>query len=129
MRGYRIGFALAGAGVVIFVAAWLSGVFAPPAGEAPAGEAPAPVSRGLSFVGPLKSDTPGQSAGLFIGVNEFAKDDGIATLNFAVNDAIELAHLFVLELKLIPPKECSLCLGGSPSGDVAEKHLRELEGA
>ena len=46
----------------------------------------------------------GESAGLFVGINEFNEDDGLAELNFAVNDAIEQAHVFVRELKLIPAK-------------------------
>ena len=55
---------------------------------------------------PLTNTAPKGNAGLFVGVNDFTKDTGISPLNFAVHDAIELAYLFVVELKLIPPENC-----------------------
>ena len=68
----------------------------------------------------------GNSAALFVGVNEFNKDAGLASLNCAVNDAVEQAHLFVRELKLIPAQNCILCISGSPSTAIAAKQLELL---
>ena len=47
------------------------------------------------------------NAGLFVGVNEF-EDESIQSLRFAVNDAVAQAHLFVLELQLIPAENATL---------------------
>ena len=69
----------------------------------------------------------GDSAGLFVGVNEFDEDDGLASLNCAVNDAIGQAHVFVRELKLIPAENCILCISGDPSTGVAMTQLKLLE--
>ena len=69
----------------------------------------------------------GNSAALFVGVNEFDKDDGLASLSCAVNDAVGQAHLFVRELKLIPAENCILCLSGQPSTAIAAKQLELLQ--
>lgn len=57
-------------------------------------------------------------AGLFVGVNVFPEENSLTSLNFAVNDAVCLAHLFVLELKLIQPDRATLALSGAPTGDA-----------
>lgn len=80
-----------------------------------------------AFLKPLASEPPLENAGLFVGINEFPKDPGISSLHFAVNDAIELAHLFVFELKLIPAKQCFLCLGGTPADDDGRRQLDALK--
>lgn len=67
------------------------------------------------------------SSGLFVGVNKFDEDKGLATLNCAVNDAVEQAHVFVRELKLIPAKNCILCLSGSPTTDITRTQLKLLK--
>lgn len=66
------------------------------------------------------------SAGLFIGVNEFSEDKGLAELDFAVNDAIELAYMFVCELNLIPASNCILSISGAPTTVAAKKQLAIL---
>ena len=79
---------------------------------------------------PVADAAPGGSAGLFVGVNEFADPSGrVSNLRFAVNDAVELAHLFVLELRLIPPERCTLALSGEPDGERATAHLAALKAA
>ena len=75
---------------------------------------------------PVNKAASGDSAALFIGVNEFNKDTGLAPLSCAVNDAIGQAHLFVRELKLIPAQNCILCVSGSPSTAIAAKQLELL---
>ena len=65
-----------------------------------------------------------------MGVNEFTDRTGqVRNLRFAVNDAVELAHLFSLELRLIPPANVTLALAGDTSGDDAAGRLRALKEA
>jgi len=68
-----------------------------------------------------------QSAALFIGVNNFSEDNGLASLNYAVNDAIEQAYVFVHELKLIKPQNCILCLSGDPATPLVARQLKLLK--
>lgn len=68
-------------------------------------------------------------AGLFVGVNQFTEDSGLATLNCAVNDAVSQAHVFVLELKLIAPDRAFLALSGDVRGEDAERELAALKAA
>jgi formylglycine-generating enzyme required for sulfatase activity len=72
--------------------------------------------------------SPG-NAGLFVGVNEFTKDDRLKWLEFAVHDAVEQAYLFVFELKLIPAENCFLLLSGAPTAPQVRRHLEELKAA
>lgn len=68
-----------------------------------------------------------QSAGLFVGVNSFSEDNGLAGLTCAVNDAVEQAFVFVHELKLVKPENCILCLSGQPSTPLIAKQLELLK--
>ena len=70
--------------------------------------------RPTVLFGPLAKKAPQGNAGLFVGVNKFPRDAGLSELAFAVHDAIELAHLFVFELKLIPPRTVSYCSAANP---------------
>lgn len=65
------------------------------------------------------------SAGLFVGVSEFA-DSSLTTVPYAVDDAVDLAHLFVFELELIDPKKVVLLLAGQPQKLESQKRLDEL---
>ncbi|MFH5806923.1 hypothetical protein, partial [Alienimonas sp. DA493] len=79
---------------------------------------------------PVHDAAPAGSAGLFVGVNEFTDPSGkVGDLRFAVNDAVELAHLFALELRLIPAENCTLALSGEPEGDAATTRLAALRAA
>jgi len=84
---------------------------------------------GSSGLQPLASAAPSGNAGLFVGVNEFTKDRGIDALNFAVHDAIELAFLFVVELKLFPPENCVVLISGKPAENAAviQQHQQQLQ--
>ncbi|MGE0756406.1 MAG: caspase family protein, partial [Pirellulaceae bacterium] len=75
---------------------------------------------------PLNEAAPTGNAGLFVGINEFTVDRHISGLQFAVHDAIELAYLFVVDLKLISPRSCHLLLSGQSSADDVQRHLAEL---
>ncbi|NNJ27639.1 tetratricopeptide repeat protein [Alienimonas chondri] len=77
---------------------------------------------------PLQEAAPPGGAGLFVGVNEFTDPSGkVGNLRFAVNDAVELAHLFALELRLIPAANCTLALSGEAEGETAQAHLDALK--
>ncbi len=74
---------------------------------------------------PVSDDTT-RNAGVFVGINKFQEGSELKTLEFAVNDAIELAHLFVFELKLIKPENCTLLISGQPNGSDVRNHLQKL---
>lgn len=82
---------------------------------------------GASLFAPLSEEASAGNGGLFVGVNEFRADSGVPPLRFAVNDAVEQCYLFVVELKLLPAKQCVLALSGSPAGVVVSQHLEELK--
>jgi formylglycine-generating enzyme len=82
--------------------------------------------RGIAVVfEPLDQQSPPGNAGLFVGVNEF-EDPTLSPLQFAVHDAIELAHLFVGELKLIPASHAYLLLSGEPQAAAMRERLEDL---
>ena len=78
---------------------------------------------------PAKFDRE-QSAGLFVGVRLFTND---ATLDvpYAVDDAIGLAYMFVLDrrVRLVPPERVVLALSGQPEKPETRRQLRELKRA
>jgi formylglycine-generating enzyme required for sulfatase activity len=84
--------------------------------------------RGIS-VEPIAASAPGGNAGLFVGINQFNQDNSLQPLRFAVNDAIAQAHLFVIELKLVPPANCILVLAGEPTSEDARSQLADLDRA
>jgi formylglycine-generating enzyme required for sulfatase activity len=68
---------------------------------------------------------PRQSAGLFVGVREF-KDPTIPLVAYAADDAVDLAHLFTLELGLLDPKKVVLAISGEPQKPESRQRLAEL---
>src|SRR5689334_16616427 len=54
---------------------------------------------------------PTASAGLFVGVSTF-EDERILEIPYAVDDAVDLAHLFAIELGLVAPERAVLLLAG-----------------
>ena len=65
------------------------------------------------------------SAGLFVGVRDF-EDRDFTEVPYAVDDAVDLAHLFVFELDLILPGRVVLCLAGVPEKPESQQRLEEL---
>lgn len=82
---------------------------------------------------PLTPNAPTGNAGVFVGVNIFDKDEGLSNLAYAVNDAIETAYLFAIELNLIPASNCTLLLSGEPNDEgptkIVRQHLDQLKRA
>ena len=66
-----------------------------------------------------------ESAGLFVGIRKF-EDQEFSEVPYAVDDAVDLAHLFVLELELIDPKKVTLALSGEPQKPDSIKRLETL---
>lgn len=71
---------------------------------------------------------PTASAGLFVGVSRF-DDRRFAEVPFAVDDAVDLAHLFTFELGLIEPGRVVLALAGEVRKPETRSRLEELSGA
>ena len=91
-----------------------------------------PNPRGLAWVPADRTEGPHDptaSAGLFVGVRSFTSDDNLAELVFAVDDAIDLAHLFSLELGLLSPDRVLLALAGEPEKNESRQRLQEIETA
>jgi hypothetical protein len=68
---------------------------------------------------------PAASAGLFVGVSSF-EDERIYAVPFAVDDAVDLAHLFSLELGLVLPERTVLLLAGEPRKPESIERLERL---
>lgn len=106
----------------------------------PATSSPQPTGRTISL-GAMTNPTvealwkrenfhSGESVGLFVGVRQFyGLGDAasmIAEVPFAVDDAIDLASLFV-ELGLIAPGRVHLALSGEPQKKSSQKRLETLK--
>lgn len=68
-----------------------------------------------------------QSAGLFVGIGKFEYQTGLKQLEHAPDDAVALAHRFVVELKQVPPSRAQVVLAGKPKSVAAQRQLKELE--
>jgi hypothetical protein len=68
---------------------------------------------------------PAESAGLFVGIRKF-DDPEFIEVPFAVDDAVDLAHLFALELDLIAPQNVILALSGDPQKARSADALQAL---
>lgn len=85
-------------------------------------------AKTTAILKPLADRAAAANSAVFIGVNEFREDASLQGLRFAVNDAIEQAHLFVVELQLIPPGNCFVAISGAPTSDAEplRRRLKEL---
>lgn len=68
-----------------------------------------------------------ESAGIFAGVR-FFDDPELTEVAFAVDDAVDLAHLFTFDLALLPPEKVVLALEGEPQKESSQLALRRLLG-
>jgi len=89
-------------------------------------------NRGLSIRKVLKSAELEQygfnlasSSGLFVGVSQF-DDENFTEVPYAVDDAIDLAYLFVVELELVTAKNVVLALSGIPKKPGSAQRLKQL---
>lgn len=70
---------------------------------------------------------PGDSSGLFVGIRKFENDEQLAEIPYAVDDAVDLAYTFAIQLQLISPENVTLCLSGLPEKTISNARLRELQ--
>lgn len=104
------------------------------ASVAPSQSVPLPRAAGiLAQVLPReqRSFNPAESAGLFVGVRNFFDVDGrrstsLQEVPYAVDDAVDLAHLFVIDLALVSPTRTKLCLSGEPQKEESRRRLDRL---
>lgn len=68
---------------------------------------------------------PAASTGLFVGVSVF-EYSASWSLQFPVDDAIDLAHLFSVELELLHPSRVVLALAGEPRKTESRERLSRL---
>ena len=66
-----------------------------------------------------------ESAGLFVGVRNF-EDELFAEVPYAVDDAVDLAYLFAVELSLLAPERVTLALAGEPQKKLSQDRLQAL---
>ncbi len=81
-----------------------------------------------------RSYDPTRSAGLFVGIRKFGGSGDIPRSEFndipyAVDDAIDLAHLFTFELDLLAAEKVTLLLGGEPQSDESRGFRDALKAA
>ncbi len=97
--------------------------------DAPTRPARAQPSRGVTKLPIEARQAEGfdsaESAGLFVGIRHF-EDKEFLEVPFAVDDAVDLAHLFVFELELIRPGKVVLALAGEPQKTVSRGRLKQL---
>jgi hypothetical protein len=75
-----------------------------------------------------KSIDPKQSAALFVGIRDFPWDKTLATVPYAVDDAVDLAYELTMEQKpsLVDPKRVVLALSGKPQKSESQEKLKRL---
>lgn len=111
--------------VLTALIAVLRGTAAPPLREE---QAP----RGVCVPAEVASEKPpfdpAQSAGIFVGVRQFLLDGTLREVPYAVDDAIDLAHLLAIGLDpaLIPPARVHLALSGAPQKPESDRRLKDL---
>lgn len=73
---------------------------------------------------------PAQSAALFVGVREFPGDRTLPPVEYAADDAVDLAWTFALDerVRLVQPHRVVLALSGAPRKNASRDRLRELLG-
>jgi hypothetical protein len=73
---------------------------------------------------------PEQSRALFVGVSKFDKSE-LTDIQFAVDDAIDLAHAFTMnqDVHLVLPRHVTLAISGPPRKELSKARLRELTDA
>lgn len=68
---------------------------------------------------------PAASAGLFVGVSIF-EDKQFNPVPFAVDDAVDLAHFFTIELGAVLPERAVILLAGEPRKPESTERLEHL---
>ena len=72
---------------------------------------------------------PAESAGLFVGIGEFSDENQFTEIPFAVDDAVDLAYVFALDLRLVAPENVVLALSGDTQKPESRQRLEQLREA
>jgi tetratricopeptide (TPR) repeat protein len=99
------------------------------AGRGQADDASLAPAGGSQLFEPVVDEASAGNAGMFVGVGRFSNDDSLQSLAYATHDAVELAHLFVFELRLIAPRNCHVLLSSEPISETVAGHLDQLRKA
>jgi Caspase domain len=72
-----------------------------------------------------------ESAALFVGVREFPEDESLAVVQYAVDDAVDLAYVMAIERQppLVDPSRVVLALSGEPQKEESRRNLEILRSA
>jgi hypothetical protein len=93
------------------------------------GDPPEPPSRSISVVPEEarieKGFKASESVGVFVGVRHF-EDKKFAEVPYAVDDAVDLAYLFSIELELVHPRHVVLAIKGIPQKPESQDRLETL---
>ncbi len=83
------------------------------------------VSQELDTSSESLSDSfdPDESWGLFVGIRNFVN---FAELPYAVDDAVDMAFLYSIELGVVPAKNMVLMIQGDPEKEVSKERLKYL---
>jgi hypothetical protein len=75
-----------------------------------------------------KKIDPKKSAALFVGVRDFPWDKSLATVPYAVDDAVDLAYEFAIEQRhpLVDAKRVVLALSGEPQKTESQEKFKKL---
>ncbi|HVR39247.1 MAG TPA: caspase family protein [Thermoanaerobaculia bacterium] len=100
---------------------------------------PVVVYKSTRSVGPPSTESaatsttfdPKESAALFVGVRNFKTDHTIERVEYAVDDAVDLAYTFAFDprVRLVPPQRVALALSDKPLKPESQQRLRELKEA
>ena len=97
----------------------------PPSEESPRGTQP---TANRPEESPSVAFDPTQSTALFVGVRSFTHDEKLIEVPYAVDDAVDLAHLFALDfnVRLVEPNHVVLALSGEPVKPQSQQRLEAL---
>jgi hypothetical protein len=70
-----------------------------------------------------------ESAALFVGIREFPEDPTLTRVEYAVDDAIDLAYLVAIERPLVRPDRVVLALSGEPQKAESKQRFARLKTA
>lgn len=96
---------------------------------------PLPTTRSVHLAPATESDDdesdfdPAQSSALFVGVRRFTHDGSLVEVRYAVDDAIDLASVFALDIHLVDPAKVVLAISGEPQKPSSKQKLEELRAA
>ncbi|HWS71093.1 MAG TPA: hypothetical protein VN605_03220 [Thermoanaerobaculia bacterium] len=81
-------------------------------------------TRGIGLVDPTIAIAPGQTAGLFVGVQRFTSTPPPSDVEYAVDDAVDLATIFAE--RIVDAKRIVIAIAGEPRKPSSKAALQKL---